>query len=94
MSKERGVCIHYQYEGCCDLGKECEFWGHCQTCQSWKKKPGAGPARPNLKRKKLERARQKEWQIHIVSQICICGTFDLFNLLSPDLTIIKNYCII
>lgn len=61
MAKERGVCIHYKYEGCCDLGKDCKFWGHCQTCQSWKKKPGAGPARPNLKRKKLERARQKEW---------------------------------
>ena len=32
--KERGVCIHYKYEGCCDLGKDCQFWGHCQTCPS------------------------------------------------------------
>ena len=32
--KERGLCIHYQFEGegGCDLGKKCEFWGHCQTC--------------------------------------------------------------
>ena len=59
--KERGLCIHYMHDHNRDLGKDGEFWGHCQTCPTRKKNPGAGPARPNLKRKKLERARQKEW---------------------------------
>ena len=45
MAHDRGVCIHYKFEGegGCDLGKKCEFWGHCQTCKSWKRKPGAKP---------------------------------------------------
>ena len=60
MSKERGVCIHYKYEGCCDLGKNCEFWGHCQTCRTWKKKPGSLPPRPDTRRKKLDKARKRD----------------------------------
>ena len=50
--KERGVCIHYQYEGCCDLGKECEFWGHCQTCQSHRPKKGASIRKDYRSKKK------------------------------------------
>lgn len=60
MAHERGLCIHYQYEGCCDLGKECSFWGHCQTCPTWKQKPGAGPARLDFRRKKMDKARRKD----------------------------------
>ena len=60
MSKERGVCIHYKYEGCCDLGKNCEFCGHCQTCRTWKKKPGSLPPRPDTRRKKLDKARKRD----------------------------------
>ena len=60
MAKERGVCIHYKYEGCCDLGKDCEFWGHCQTCPTWKKKPGSLPPRPDTRRKKLDKARKRD----------------------------------
>ena len=69
MAKERGVCIHYQHEGAggCDLGKECEFWGHCQTCKTWKKKPGSKPARTDRRKEKLDKAKRKEdkiWNIN------------------------------
>lgn len=60
MAKERGVCIHYVNEGNCDLGKDCAFWGHCQTCPTWKRKPGAKPARPDVRRKKLDKARRRD----------------------------------
>lgn len=60
MAKERSVCLHYQYEIVCALGKECSFWGHCQTCQSWKKKPGSLPPRPDTRRKKLDKARKRD----------------------------------
>ena len=62
MARDRGVCIHYQFEGegGCDLGKKCEFWGHCQTCQSWKRKPGAKPPRVDTRRQKAERIMRKE----------------------------------
>ena len=46
MAKERLIaCQHYINEGNCDLGKECEFWGHCQTCKTYKATPGGKPAR-------------------------------------------------
>ena len=60
MAKDRGVCIHYICEHNCDLGKECEFWGHCQTCPSWKRKPGAQPPRVDNRRKKMDKIMQKE----------------------------------
>ena len=58
--KERGVCIHYQYEAGWDLGKECDFWGHCQTCPKGKKKPVSLPPRPDTRRKKLDKARKRD----------------------------------
>ena len=62
MSHDRGVCIHYKFEGegGCDLGKECKFWGHCQTCKTWKRKPGAKPPRVDTRRQKMERINRKE----------------------------------
>ena len=41
MKTREIVCIHYVNEGTCDLGKKCSFYGHCQTCKTYKKKPGA-----------------------------------------------------
>lgn len=49
------VCIHYKAKGECDLGKKAEFYGLCQTCPSYKKKPGAKPARTDNRRRKLEK---------------------------------------
>ena len=54
------VCIHYIHKGKCDLGKEAEFYGLCQTCPNYKKKPGAKPARINNRRKKLDKIIKKE----------------------------------
>lgn len=61
MAKTREiVCIHYQCEGSCDLGKDATFYGHCQTCKTYSKKPGAKPARTDNRKRKLERIQRKE----------------------------------
>lgn len=61
MAKTREiVCIHYQHEGSCDLGKDATFYGHCQTCKTYKKRTGAKPARTDNRRQKLDRIRRKE----------------------------------
>ena len=63
MAKTREIqCIHYVCEGKCDLGKEGTFRHHCQTCKTYKKKPGALPARVDTRKKKLERIKNKEFQ--------------------------------
>ena len=54
------VCLHYQYEHSCDLGKDAEFRGLCQTCPTYKKKPGAAPARTDNRRQKLDKINKKE----------------------------------
>ena len=36
MAKTRELpCIHYVCANQCDLGKEAEFYGLCQTCKSY-----------------------------------------------------------
>lgn len=57
MAKDRErPCEFYQYEGCCSKGREGTFRKACQTCDKYHAKPGAEPARKNLKREKRERA--------------------------------------
>lgn len=61
MAKTREIaCIHYVCEGNCDLGKEGTFRKKCQTCKTYKKKPGALPARVDLRKKKLKDIQRKE----------------------------------
>ncbi len=61
MAKTREiVCIHYVNKGTCDLGRDAEFYGLCQTCSSYKKKPGAKPARVDNRKKKLSKIDKKE----------------------------------
>ena len=61
MSRTREiVCIHYINKGNCDLGKNAEFYGLCQTCPSYAKKPGAKPARTDNRKKKLDKINRKE----------------------------------
>ena len=61
MAKTREIaCVHYKAEGNCDLGKDGTFRGHCQKCPSYKKKPGAKPARVDTRRQKAERIMRKE----------------------------------
>lgn len=68
MAKTREVvCIHYINRGGCELGKDAEFYGLCQTCPAYKKKPGAKPARTDNRKKKLDRINKKELNKHIGS---------------------------
>ena len=61
MAKTREYqCIHYLNEKNCDLGKGGEFYGVCQTCKSYKKKPGSYPNRKDTRRKRLDRIIKKE----------------------------------
>jgi hypothetical protein len=61
MAKTREtVCLHYICEGTCDLGKDGTFYGHCQTCRTYKKKPGAKPARTDNRRRKLDKISKKD----------------------------------
>lgn len=61
MSKTREVvCIHYQCEHSCDLGKKAEFYGHCQTCPTYKARPGGIPARKDNRRQKIERDHRRD----------------------------------
>ena len=60
MKTKEIQCIHYICEGQCDLGKEATFRKHCQVCPTYKKKPGARPARTDNRRKKLNRILSKE----------------------------------
>ena len=62
MAKTREiVCIHYICNGKCDLGKEAEFYGLCQTCPAWKKKPGAKPNRTDNRKQKRERELRRDF---------------------------------
>ena len=61
MAKDREiVCLHYKYEGECDLGKEASFRGLCQTCPQYRKLAGAKPARTDTRRSRLDRASRRE----------------------------------
>ena len=61
MAKTREiVCIHYICNGKCDLGKEAEFYGLCQTCPSYSPLRHGKPARTDTRKQRAERARRKE----------------------------------
>lgn len=61
MAKTREIpCIHYQCAHSCDLGKDAVFYGLCQTCPQYKKKPGAKPARVDNRKKKMEKINKRE----------------------------------
>ena len=62
MAKTREiVCIHYVCEHNCDLGKDACFYGLCQTCPAWKKKPGAKPNRTDNRKQKRERGLRRDF---------------------------------
>lgn len=61
MSRTRELpCIHYVAAHNCDLGKDAEFYGLCQTCPSWSPRKGSKPARTDNRQKKLEDAKKKD----------------------------------
>ena len=63
MAKTRELpCIHYVCANQCDLGKEAEFYGLCQTCPSYKARKGSAPARTDTRREKLEKAKKNDFK--------------------------------
>lgn len=61
MSKTREhVCIHYENEHNCKIGREGTFYHYCQTCGEYKKKPGSKAAREDTRRERLKRAEKRE----------------------------------
>ena len=63
MAKDRNVaCIHYVYEGCCDLGRSGNFYGHCQKCSSYKKNKKAKEARVDTRRKKESKICMRDYE--------------------------------
>ena len=65
--KDREIaCVHYRAERVCDLGKDCEFWGHCQTCPSHRPKKGAS-IRKDYRSKKKNDIYKKELNDYVKS---------------------------
>ena len=61
MAKTREIaCVHYICEGQCALDKDATFYGHCQTCKTYRKVAGGKPARLDLRKKKLDKIVKKE----------------------------------
>lgn len=61
MAKTREiVCVFYECEGVCSKGREGTFNKCCQTCNKYKKKPGAVPRRVDTRNKKLAKINKKE----------------------------------
>lgn len=61
MAKTREiVCMYYVCEGNCSKGREGTFNRCCQTCNKYKKKPGAAPRRTDTRNKKMNKIKNKE----------------------------------
>ena len=60
MKTREIACQHYIHEHNCDLGKEAEFYGHCQTCKTYSAKRGGKVARTDNRKQKLDRIMRKE----------------------------------
>ena len=64
MKTREIACQHYIHEHNCDLGKEAEFCGHCQTCKTYSAKRGGKAARTDNRKQKLDRIMRKEkWDL-------------------------------
>ena len=56
MAKDREYpCKYYIREKECGQGREGTFYGACQTCVLYCKKPGSKPARPDTRKEKTEK---------------------------------------
>lgn len=60
MKTREIACQHYIHEHNCDLGKEAEFYGHCQTCKTYSAKRGGCPARVDRRKQKMNKIIKKE----------------------------------
>lgn len=60
MKTREIACQHYKCHGSCVLGKDADFYGHCQTCKNYKPIKGGKPARVDNRKKKLDKIQKKE----------------------------------
>lgn len=61
MAKDRLIkCKSYLYEGSCAKGRAGTFYGACQKCDKYEPVRGSVPAKKNLKREKLQKARESD----------------------------------
>ena len=63
MAKDRFIkCEFYLYEGNCAKNGEGTFYHSCQKCGLYKPVKGSIPAKKNLKREKIEKAKKEDYQ--------------------------------
>ena len=63
MAKTREiVCIHYICAHECDLNKDADFYGLCQTCPSYNPRRGSKPARTDNRQHKMEKIRKNDFK--------------------------------
>ena len=55
MKTREIACQHYKCHGSCALGKDADFYGHCQTCKTYSAQKGGKPARVDLRQKKNDK---------------------------------------
>lgn len=60
MIEREVACIYYMYEGGCSKGKKGTFRDACQICKKYKARTGSAPARANLKKKKMEKIKERD----------------------------------
>lgn len=61
--KDREIqCVYYLAEHDCEIGHDGTFRKACQKCPDYTPLRGAKPARKNLKRDKLHKARKKDYR--------------------------------
>lgn len=59
MAKDGFIkCEYYLNEGNCSKGREGTFYHSCQHCDLYKAVRGAAPAKKNLKKQKLQKAKE------------------------------------
>lgn len=63
MAKDRFVkCEFYLNEGNCAKKREGSFYHYCQHCDQYRPVRGSIPAKKNLKREKIEKARKEDFR--------------------------------
>ncbi len=60
MIEREMACIYYMYEGGCSKGKKGTFRDACQICKKYKPRTGGVPTRANLKKKKMEKIKERD----------------------------------
>lgn len=54
------ACQYYAHEGGCLKGRKGTFYKACQTCKKYVAIKGGEPARKNLKKQKLQAAKERD----------------------------------